>query len=134
MYKLYTVIQPDVKQLRRNVSSVCKDFPIQFLGHDLPNLWITVVNIRSIETECYDSSSVITQQVKLESVTPFHCAFAIGSHSIEHLVGITSCIVQYRYHGSAIIIYTHTSSECPMSEKENRFEEYALFQFYKSVI
>ena len=88
MYKLYTVIKQGVKQLWRNVSSVRKDFPIQFLGQDFPHFWIPVVNISSCKTECYDFSPVITQKVKLESVAPAHCALAIGSHTLEHLVGI----------------------------------------------
>lgn len=72
--------------------------------------------------------------MKLESVAPAHCALAIGSHPLEHLVGITSQIVTYRYHGAVNKTYTRTSSKRKKPEKENKFEEYALFQFYKSVI
>ena len=99
-----------------------------------PYLWISVVYICSCKTECYDFSSAITQQVKLESVTPAHCAFAIGSHPFEYLAGITSWIVTYRYHGAVNKTYTRASPKRKKFEEENRFEEYALFQFYKSVI
>lgn len=40
----------------------------------------------------------------------------------------------YRYHGAINKTYTRTSSERKKFEKENKFEEYMLFQFYKSVI
>ena len=54
-----TVIQHSVKQLGKNVASVCKDFSIQVFGHDFPQLWISVDNISSCETEYYDFSHVI---------------------------------------------------------------------------
>lgn len=72
--------------------------------------------------------------MKLESVAPFNCAFDIGSHLFEYLVGITFKIMTYRYHGAINKTYTRTSSERKKFEKENKFEEYMLFQFYKSVI
>ena len=72
--------------------------------------------------------------MKLESLPPAHCAFAIGSHPFEYLVGITSWIVTYRYHGAVNKTYTRTSSERKKFEEENKFEEYALFRFCKSVI
>ena len=72
--------------------------------------------------------------MKLESVTPSHCAFAISGHPFEYFVGITSQIVAYRYHGAINKTYTRTSSERKKFEEENKLEEYALFQFYKFVI
>lgn len=70
--------------------SVCKDLSIQFFGQYFPYLRIPVVNIRSCKTECYYFSSVITQQMKFGSMALSHCAFAIGSHPFEYLVGIAS--------------------------------------------
>ena len=133
MYKLYTVIQPGVKQLWRNVSSVCKDFPYCSLGMGFHIFGFLSSTSSPVRQDVVISTLFITQQVKLESVLPTHCAFAIGS-PLKYLVGIMSWIVIYRYHGAATKTYTRTSSECQKSEEENRFEEYALFQFYKSVI
>ena len=72
-----------IQSLFENVASVCKDLSIQVFGWDFPYFWVSVVNICSCKTECYDFSSVVTQQMKFESVTPSHCTFSIGSHSFE---------------------------------------------------
>lgn len=88
VYKPDTVIKQGVKQLGRDVASVCKDLSIQVFCQYFPYLWIPVVNIRSCKTGCYDFSPIIAQQMKFEFMTPSHCAFAIGGHPFEYLVGI----------------------------------------------
>ncbi len=68
LYSMYdSVIKQGIKQLGRNVSSVCKALSIQVFDQNFPYLWIPVINIFSCKTECYGFSSVFSQQMKFKS-------------------------------------------------------------------
>ena len=62
--------------------------------------------------------------MKLESVTPSHCVFAIGGPPLEYFVGITSQIVAYRYHSAINKTYPRTSSEHKKFEEENKLPDF----------
>ena len=128
------VIKQAVKQSWGDVPLVCKDLSVQVFGQYLPHFWVPVIHICSREAEGYNLTSVIAQQVELESMTPSHRALSVCGYPLEDLVGITPEVMAYRYHCTVHEAYAGTPPEGEKFEKECQLEEYPLFRLDKPII
>lgn len=133
-HQLNTIFKKKVKKFLWYVSFVSEQLAIQTFGKNLENLCVFVTDICSSKNESYDFPSVITCQMKLESVSPAHCSFPICCNAFEHLVGIASKIVAYRNHCWVNKCNTCTSSKCTQIKKEHKRKKHFTFKFNKTVV
>lgn len=97
-YQVYAILEEHVKEFWRDVSSVCEEFAVEFFSQYGPDLRIPVVHVGSCETEGYDFPSVVTHEVKFETMAPAHRPLAVCGQSLENLVCIAAEVMAYGHH------------------------------------
>ena len=65
---------------------VGEDLPVKMFGKHAPFPVITIVNVNRCQTESYDLSGVITDEVQLEVVAASHRAFSTFCRTGKRLV------------------------------------------------
>ena len=74
---MYAVLEEYVEESGRDVSPVGKELHVEPLCLDCPYLRIPVIHVCASETERYNLSSVVADEVQLEAVTPSHRPLAV---------------------------------------------------------
>ena len=90
---MYVVNEKCLEQLLAYVPPVSKELPEQSSGEVLVFQWFTVVRVPGCERPLYDFSTVVNDDVQLETVEPSHGAFALGRPSPHGLVAVGTLYV-----------------------------------------
>ena len=133
-HQVYPVLKEHLEQSRRDVSPVCKEFAVEGLCQDGPDLRIPVVHVGSCEAERDDLSPVIADKMQLEAVTPSHRPLPVCGQSLEDLVGITAQIVADGNHRGVHETDARTASEGGEIQEEHHLEEHTALQLHKAIV
>lgn len=134
MHKMYAPVKEVLKQGLLDISPVCEDLSVEFLGEDRPHPFVPVVNVCACKTKCYDFSAVIAQKVQLEAVTPSHRPLAVGCYALEDLVGIAAQVVAYGYHRGIHKTDAAAFAKALNLHEEHHVEKHAGHEFNKAVV
>lgn len=131
---MYAVLEEHLKEPRRDVPHVSKEFPVDGLCQDSPDLRIPVVHIGSRKAECDDLSSVVADKMQLEAVAPAHRPLSVSGQSLGHLVGIAAQVVADGDHRGVHEADARTAAEGGEVQEEHHLEENTALQLHKAIV
>ena len=98
MHKIYAALKERLEEFLLYISPVGEDLPVKMFGKHAPYPVITIVNVSRCQTESYDLSGVIIDEVQLEAVAPSHRAFSTFRQTGKHLVAMSPEVMAYGNH------------------------------------
>ena len=131
---MYASVKELLKEFLLYISPVGEDISVKMFGKHAPYPIITIVNVSCCQTESYDLSGVIVDELQLEAVAPSHRAFSIFCKIGKHLVKMSSDVMA---HGKHCIVYESnagTPSERIYAHEQHQFIEHAWHKLNKAII
>lgn len=116
------------------ISPVGEDLSIKMFGKHAPYSVITFVNVSRSQTESYDLSGVVADEVLLEAVAPSHRAFSIFCKTGKHLVEMSPEVMAHGNHCTVYKSNVGTPSERIYAHEQLQFIEYAWHKLNKAII
>lgn len=83
---MYAALKERLEEFLLYTPPVGEDLPVKMFGKHAPFPVITIVNVNRCQTESYDLSEVITDEVQLEVVAASHRAFSTFCRTGKRLV------------------------------------------------
>lgn len=131
---MYAAVKERLEEFLLYISPVGEDLPVKMLGKHAPYYVITIINVSRCQTESYNLSGVITDEVKLEAVAPSHRAFSTFCKTGKHLVDMPPEVMAYRNHCTVYESNAGTPSERIYTHEQHQFIEYAWHKLNKAIV
>lgn len=104
---MYAAVKERLEEFLLYISPVGEDLSIKMFGKHAPYSVITFVNVSRCQTESYDLSGVVADEVQLEAVAPSHRAFSIFARPANTLL---KCLLRL-WHTGIIVLSTKVMPE-----------------------
>ena len=131
---MYAAVKERLEEFLLYISPVGEDLSIKMFGKHTPYPFITIVNVSRCQTESYDLSGVVADEVQLETVAPSHRAFPIFCKTGKHLVEMSSDVMAHRNHCTIYESNAGTPSERIYAHEQHKFIEHAWHKLNKAII
>lgn len=131
---MYAAIKERLEEFLLYISPVGEDLPVKMFGKHTPYPVITIVNVSRCQTESYDLSGVVANEVQLEAVTPSHRAFSIFCKTGKHLVEMSPEVMANGNHCTIYESNAGTPSERIYAHEQHQFIEYARHKLNKAIV
>ena len=131
---MYAAVKERLEEFLLYISPVGEDLPVKMSGKHAPYYVITIVNVSRCQTESYNFSRVITDEVKLEAVAPSHRAFSTFCRTGKHLVDMPPEVMAYRNHCTVYESNAGIPSERIYAYEQHQFIEYAWHKLNKAIV
>ena len=131
---MYAALKERLEEFLLYISPVGEDLSIKMFGKHAPNSVITIVNVSRCQTESYDLSGVVADEVQLEAVAPSHRAFSTFCKTGKHLVEMPPEVMAHGNHRTVHESDAGTPSERIQAHEQHKFIEYAWHELHKAIV
>ena len=131
---MYAALKERLEEFLLYISPVGEDLSIKMFGKHTPYPVITIVDVSRCQTESYDFSGVVADEVQLEAVAPFYRAFSIFCKTGKHLVEMPPEVMEHGNHCTVYESNAGTPSERIYAHEQHQFIEYAWHKLNKAII
>lgn len=109
---MYAAVKERLEEFLLYISPVGEDLSIKMFGKHTPYPFITIVNVSRCQTESYDLSGVVADEVQLETVAPSIVPFPFFARPANTLL---KCLLML-WHTGIIVLSTKVMPEHLLKE------------------